>query len=71
MLYEKDSDNDLMETLIMINYEYLRPIKAKYLKRREEAEFPKIEVGFQTFNNSIILPLKKNKQGELLFGRGG
>lgn len=55
----------------MINYEYLRPQKAEFLKRREEADFPQIEVGFQIFNNSTILPRRKSEKDELVFGRGG
>lgn len=55
----------------MINYEYLRPQKAECLKRREEADFPQIEVGFQIFNNSTILPRRKSEKEELVFGPWG
>lgn len=55
----------------MINYGYLRPNKAEYLKRREAAAFPKIKVGVQTFKNATILPRRKSKNDELAFGLGG
>lgn len=55
----------------MIQYNYLRPIKAEFLKRREEAEFPKIDVGFQIYDNSTILPRRTSKNDELVFGQGG
>ena len=54
----------------MIRYEYLRPIKGKCLKNREEAEFSEMEVSFQIYNSSTVLPLRKSNQGELLFGQG-
>lgn len=55
----------------MIHYAYLRPQKADHLRRRENAQFPKIEVGFSIFNNSTILPRKSIDADEVVFGRGG
>ncbi len=55
----------------MINYQYLRHLKAIHLKKREDADFTKKCVGFQAYNDSTILPLRKNKESNLLFGQGG
>lgn len=55
----------------MVEYQYLRPAKAKYMKKREEADFPKVEVGFKMHRDCTILPLRKLANDNLLFGRGG
>lgn len=55
----------------MIHYDYLRPRKAEYMRRREEAAFPKKEVRFKILHDSTVLPLRKSGNGEMLFGLGG
>lgn len=55
-----------------INYNYLRPKKAKVLKDWHEEEFiNKVSLSAKSYHNATILPLKKFKGDNLLFGRGG
>lgn len=56
----------------MINYSFLRPLKATALKEWYEAPFEKKEeLRVETYKNATILPLKRFKGDNLLFGRGG
>lgn len=60
------------EKRIKINYNYLRPKKAKVLKDWHEEEFiNKRSLSAKSYHNATILPLKKFKGDNLLFGRGG
>lgn len=56
----------------MIEYNYLRPLKAEYLKKRENAEFIKKDcLSAESYENATILPLRKPNGCDLLFGMGG
>ena len=56
----------------MINYSFLRPLKAAALKEWYNAPFEKKdELKVETYKNATILPLKRFEGDNLLFGRGG
>lgn len=56
----------------MIDYSFLRPLKAAALKEWYEAPFEKKEeLKVETYKNATILPLKRFEGDDLLFGRGG
>ncbi|WP_289466301.1 hypothetical protein, partial [Klebsiella pneumoniae] len=56
----------------MINYNYLRPKKAKHLKGWYDKPFPcRDKLNVYNLPNAAILPLKKFNGENLLFGRGG
>ena len=55
-----------------INYNYIREKKAAVLREWHNRDFFKKDfLNIESFENAIILPLKKFKQDSLLFGRGG
>lgn len=55
-----------------INYKYLRPIKANHLKEWYNEPY-RLRDDLKTFSyqNAVILPLKRFESDNLLFGRGG
>ncbi len=56
----------------MIEYNYLRPLKGEYLKKREEAIFIKKEsLKHKAYKDAVILPLTRPDGCNLLFGLGG
>lgn len=56
----------------MINYSFLRPLKAAALKEWYNAPFEKKdELKVESYKNATILPLKRFEGDNLLFGRGG
>lgn len=54
----------------MIEYRYLRPMKAKQMKRREDADFPRIKIRFQIHHDCTILPRVTMEHDDFPFGRG-
>lgn len=57
---------------MQINYDYLRPKKAKVLEEWHNEEFyKKEELLAESYKNATILPLKRIDGDNLLFGRGG
>ena len=56
----------------MINYSFLRPLKAAALKEWYSTSFGKKEqLKVEKYRNATILPLKRFDGDDLLFGRGG
>ena len=56
----------------MINYDYLRPLKARDVQTWYNTEFVKRnDLRANNYEDAIILPLKKFPEDNLLFGRGG
>lgn len=57
---------------MMINYSFLRPLKASALKEWYLAPFvKKNQLNVEIYQNATILPLKRFDGDSLLFGRGG
>ena len=55
----------------MIEYSYLRPLKAEALRKLHEPLEKKNDLKAPVYQNAAILPLRRVPGDSLLFGRGG